>query len=191
MNAKKLDKKALIAGVLLLLNVRLWLITASFGSATELLTNIIADNSIILPVAATLIGGILIVIRRRIPVVIGLAVLAVYYAITTFPQITGGNFDWVKDFCLFLALVLGAVCVFFADNDSFVFQILRGLAVAGVVIWWYFTYLPAIAEDVYASMDKVESTILIIRNDLLALGLGFAVTAMFEKPAEEAVEAAE
>ena len=181
---KKLDKKALIAGVLLLLNVRLWLITAGFGSATELLTSIIADNSIILPVAAALIAGILVVIRRRIIAVIGLAVLAVYYLIATIPTITGSNFDWVKEICLVVAIALAAVCIFFGDNDGMVFQILRGIAIAGVIIWWYFTYLPGIAEDVYVAMDKLEATILIIRNDLLALAVAFAATVKLEAPAE-------
>ena len=181
---KKLDKKALIAGVLLLLNVRLWLVTAGFGSATELLTNIMADKSIILPVIFTLICGLALVIRRRIIAVIGLVIFAVYYATVAFPAITGSNFDWVKEVCLFVAVVLAAVCIFFADNDSMVFQILRGLAIAGVVIWWFFTYLPGIAEDVYVSMDKLEGTILIIRNDLLALGLGLAAAVKFEEDAE-------
>lgn len=177
---KKLDKNALIAGVLLLLNFRLWLITAGLGSATELITNAVADINIILPVAATLIAGLLVVTRRRILAVIGLAVLAVYYAYATFPTITGSNFDWVKDMCLFVAIVLAAVCIFFGDNNSVVFQVLRGLAITGVVVWWYFTYLPAIAEDTYVSMDKIDAIFTILRNDFLALGLGFAAVAKFE-----------
>ena len=181
---KKLDKKALIAGVLLLLNVRLWLVTVGFGSATELLTNAMADNSIILPVIAILIAGLALVIRRRLIAVIGLIVLAVYYATVAFPAITGSNFDWVKEVCLFVAIVLAAICIFFGDNDSMIFQILRGLAIAGVIIWWFFTYLPGIAEDVYVAMDKIEGVILVIRNDLLALGVGFACAAKFEEDAE-------
>ena len=185
---KKLDKNALIAGVLLLLNVRLWLVTAGFGSATELLTSIMADNSIILPVIAALIAGLALVIRRRIVAVIGLAILAIYYAIATFPTITGSNFDWVKEICLLIAIVLAAICIFFGDNDSFAFKIMRGLAIAGVVIWWFFTYLPGIAEDIYVSMDRVEAVILIARNDLLALGLAFACVVKFDAEAEEAAE---
>ena len=185
---KKLDKKALIAGVLLLLNVRLWLVTAGFGSATELLTSIMADTNVVLPVIAILIAGLALVIRRRIVAVIGLIIFAVIYAVITLPTITGSNFDWVKEVCLLLAIILAAVCIFFGDNNTMVFNILRGLAVAGVIIWWYFTYLPGIAEDVYVSMDKVEALITILRNDLLALGVGFAAVVKFDETDVEAAE---
>ena len=188
---KVLDKKALIGGILLLISARLWLIPISMTGATTSLTNIIADPGAALFAAAVAIAGVTLMTRKRIIAVIGLVILAVYYAYALFTNPdTFANLSWVKDVCRLAAIVLAAVCIFFADNDGVIFQILRGLAIAFVVIWWFFTYLPNVAEDIYTSMDTLEAVIAIIGDDLFMIGLGLAAASTFEAcdEVEEAVE---
>ena len=180
MNSKTLDKKALIAGVLLLVSVRLWLVPISLGGGSASLTNIIADPSSAMLAGAVAIAGITLLFRKRIIAVIGLIVLAAYFAYTL---VTGNAFEtlaWVKEVCFIAGIILAAIGIFFADSDNAFIQILRGLAIAAFIAWWFFTYLPGIAEDTYASMETLEAIIGMLRNDLLVIGLSLAAASTFE-----------
>lgn len=186
MNSKILDKKALIAGVLLLLSARLWLIKVSLGGGSASLTDIIADPSTAMLIGAVAIAGVALLFRRRVIAFIGLAILAAYYAYS----LLGASFEglsWVKEVCFAAGIALAAICILFAGNNGAIFQILRGLAIAAIVAWWFFTYLPGIAEDTYASMETLEAIGVILRNDLIMVGLALAAASTLEEDDEEVV----
>lgn len=189
---KKLDAKAIGAGVLLLLNVVLWFVQTGLsyaiadggfwgiGGLIQNYTVVLAEPANFLFLLAVLVAAITLLTRKPIAAVIGLLLMAAGLAYVLVPDISPDVTKWIDSGCRVLGIVFVAIAVALADKPG-AHKVVCGIAVTLVLAWWLIGIVLNILGDVYTAMPLPVTAVYITRGVLMAAGLILAACALTEK----------
>ena len=190
MDTSKLNNKAMIAGILIVLYGLLYLpqMGLNYSLSTIGLQGLV-NPSIILYALTAIIAGVTLIVRHRIVAAIGLFIWAAYQIfslVTNIVTLVGFYADrdpefisavvgsqilsWVAGGLLIVATVLTAVSILLSGKSGSGAKILRGVAIGFTAIWWIVTVALAIRSLMSYFAASGSNPEIAMRMGILALG---------------------
>ena len=193
MGTKRLDSKAVGAGVLLLLNMVLWFVQTGLsyaiadggfwgvGGMVQNFTVVLSEPEVFLFLLALLVAAITLLTRKRAAAIVGLLVLAAYFAYALMPGFSSDITVWLAPACRVLGIVFVAIAIACSNSAEGAHKVVCGIAVTLVLAAWLLGIVFNIIDGSLAGSAFPVMAVSLLRGLLLSGGLVLAALTLTEK----------